>query len=352
MSTASSKAQLQPVSETQLHPADHVMQLATGYMASISIYIVAKLGIADLLAAGPQNVSDLAAATQTHEDRLYRVLRALAAVGVFSEVTPRQFALTPAAQVLRSDVPDSILPMAMWMSDPFHFRTYAELMHTVRTGEITFDLIYGKPIFEYFREDPKEADCFHDAMTCFSRAVVPAVLKAYDFSGIGKLLDVACGHGTLLGAILKEYPQMLGMLFDLDHVIEGTRRAITQNGLEKRCELLSGDFFSAVPQGADAIIMKHIIHDWDDAKAAIILRNCRKALAGKVNAKILLVETVIPRGNEPHLGKFIDLEMMVFPGGRERTEEEFRKLFAASGLRLNRIVPTDAPLWVVEAVPA
>jgi len=350
MSAATSAVQEQ-VSK-QPTPADHVLQLATGYIASMSIYVVAKLGIADLLAGGPKPVSELATASGAHEDRLYRVLRTLASVGLFSETSPRRFALNPAGSTLRRDTPDSVHPMALWMADPFHFRVYAELMHTVKTGDITFDHVYGKPVFEYLPGDREESEIFDNAMTWFSDMVVPAVLEAYDFSGIGTLLDVAGGRGALMRGILKRYPQMRGMVVDMEHVIEAAKQVEENKALGHRCNFMAADFFASVPASADAIIMKHIIHDWDDEPALKILKNCRTALAGKPNAKVLLVEAVISQDNEPHLAKFIDVEMMVYPGGRERTEEEFRELFAAAGLRLNRAVPTKSPLWVLEAVLA
>jgi hypothetical protein len=334
--------------DQQRNAAEHIMQLATGYMASISIHIVARLGIADLLKDGPKDISALAAATSANEDRLYRVLRALASVGVFTEIGARRFALTPAAETLRG----SIRPMAIWIGDPLHFRVYREMMHTVKTGTPTFDHVMGKPVFEYFPTDPAESEIFNSAMTCFSEMVTPAVLEAYDFSGIGTLMDVAGGHGALMRTILAKYPSMRGIVIDLEHVVEGAKQMPENHAMANRCEFLCADFFAAVPANADAIIMKHIIHDWDDAEAVTILRNCRKALAGKLGAKVLLVESVITPDNAPQLGKFIDLEMMAFPGGRERTEDEFRRLFAAAGLKLARIVPTNAPLWVVEGVPA
>jgi hypothetical protein len=338
--------------DQQRNAAEHIMQLATGYMASISIHIVARLGIADLLKDGPKDISALAAATSANEDRLYRVLRALASVGVFTEIGARRFALTPAAETLRSDVRGSIRPMAIWIGDPLHFRVYGEMMHTVKTGTPTFDHVMGKPVFEYFPTDPAESEIFNSAMTCFSEMVTPAVLEAYDFSGIGTLMDVAGGHGALMRTILAKYPSMRGIVIDLEHVVEGAKQMPENHAMANRCEFLCADFFAAVPANADAIIMKHIIHDWDDAEAVTILRNCRKALAGKPGAKVLLVESVITPDNAPQLGKFIDLEMMAFPGGRERTEDEFRRLFAAAGLKLARIVPTNAPLWVVEGVLA
>lgn len=351
MSAPVSTAAAAPEAAPAPSPTELIMRLSTGYIASASIQVAAKLGIADLLADGPRPVSELASAAGAHEDRLYRVLRVLASVGVFTETAPRTFALTPAAETLRSGVPNSFRRMALWITSPFHFRTYAEMMHTVKTGEITFDHIHGKPIFEWLPDHPEISEIFNNAMSCLSEMVIPALLEAYDFAGIHTLMDVAGGHGALLRAILNKHPEMRGVLIDLDHVIEGAKRLPENQALAHRCEFLSADFFAEVPTTADAIIMKHIIHDWEDDKAVLILKNCRRALAAKRNAKILLVESVLPAGNEPHLGKFIDLEMFVFPGGRERTEEEFRKLFAAAGLRLNRVVPMKAPLWLVEGVP-
>ena len=336
----------------QANPTEIVMQLSTSYMASVSLQIAAKLKIADLLAGGPKNIRELAALSHAHEDRLYRVLRALASVGVFTETASRTFALNPAAEVLRSDVPDSVRNLALFLTSPLHFRIYAEMLHTIQTGEITFDHVYGKPVFEYLPEDPELSELFNDAMTCMSKMVMRGVLEAYDFAGIHTLMDVAGGHGATLRSILEKHPQMRGIVIDLDHVIEGAKKIPENQAIADRCEFLTGDFFAEVPTGADAIIMKNIIHDWDDDKAALILRNCRKALGAKPGAKIILVEAVLPEGNEPHFGKFLDLEMFVFPGGRERTEKEFRKLFESAGLRLNRVVPAKSPLWVVEAVIA
>ncbi|MBZ5521212.1 MAG: methyltransferase [Acidobacteriia bacterium] len=332
------------------NPSAQILQLATGYIASTAIYVAARLGIADLLKDGPRPASWLATATHSHPDRLYRVLRALAGFGVFTESTPGTFALTPAAETLRSDVPGSVRDMAVWMADPFHFRIYAEMMHTVQTGETTFDHIYGKSAFEYFPEDPAESEVFNAAMTSLSTVMIPAVLEAYDFSGIGTLMDVAGGHGAFLRAILNKYPSMRGVLIDMDHVIEGARQLPENQALAHRCDFQSADFFAAVPTGADAIIMKHIIHDWDDDKAVRILQNCLKALSRKQGAKVLVVDMVVPPGDEPHFSKILDLEMMALPSGRERSQKEFEKLFTGAGLRLNRIVPTKSPVSVVEGV--
>jgi len=316
-------------------------------MASAALGAVAQLGIADHLADGPKTAADLAARTGASEDAIYRVLRALAVTGVFTETTPRTFALTPAASLLRSDVPGSVLDLVLWMCDAFHFRVYAELAQAVKTGEPIGDKVVGMPVFEYLERNPELGARFNNAMTNFSAGVAPAVLEAYDFNGIGVLVDVAGGHGMLLSTILRQYPSMRGILFDAPHVIAGAT-APDALGVASRIEKVAGDFFKAVPAGGDAYIMKHIIHDWNDERSGVILRNIRTALGGKPRGKVILVEAVIKPGNEPDLSKFIDIEMMLLPGGRERTEAEFKALFERNGFRLTRVVPTQAPLWVVE----
>ncbi|MCI0353552.1 MAG: methyltransferase, partial [Acidobacteria bacterium] len=231
----------------------------------------------------------------------------------------------------------------------FHFRIYAETMHSVKTGQPCADRVLGKPIFEYFRTDEEESEIFNAAMISMTAMVIPAVLEAYDFSGIGTLVDVAGGHGSVISGILEKYPQMRGILFDLEHVVDGAKPRFEALGLTRRTQFVSGDFFQSVPAGGDAFVMKHIIHDWDDARALTILNNCRKA---SPKAKVLLLEAVLPAGDEPHFAKMLDLEMLNLPGGRERTEDEFRTLFAQAGYRLARVVPTKSPLSILEALPA
>lgn len=329
--------------------SQHVFQLATGYIVSTALYAAVKLGIADHLAAGPQTAADLAKETGADEDALFRVLRLLASAGVFEEIAPRTFANNLAAQTLRRGAPGSTYHMALWMADPLHLRVYANAMHSVMTGQPAADKTVGMPVFEYFQRDREISEVFNDAMTAFSAFVLPAALHAYDFSGIGLLVDVAGGHGQLLTSILQKYPSMRGILFDLEHVIAGAIPRIRELGLSERCETRTGDFFKAVPEGGDAYIMKHIIHDWDDERAAAILQNIRKAM--KPGGRVILLESVLRPANQPDFGKLIDLEMLLMPGGRERTEEEFRALFARAGCTLTRIVPTESPLSVIEARP-
>jgi hypothetical protein len=332
-----------------MQPPEILFQIATGYIASSALQVAAKLTIADRLVQGPRTAASLAADTGMQEDALYRVLRLLASLGVFEETAPRTFALTPAADLLRSDQP-GLYPMALWLTEPFHFRVHAEMMHSIETGRPAADKVAGKPVFEYFAEDAELSAIFNDAMTAFSSQVAPAALKAYDFAGIDVLVDVAGGHGEVLMSILKAHPAMRGVLFDVDHVIAGAKPRIAAAGLADRLDTATGDFFKAVPAG-DAYVMKHIIHDWDDARAVAILKNVRTAMT-KPDGRVILFESVLQPGNQPDLGKFIDIEMLLMPGGKERTADEFSALFARAGFALSRVVPTESPLSVIEARPA
>ena len=325
----------------------HVFQLGMGYVVSAALGAATRLDIPDHLAAGPRSTADLARATGAHEDALYRLLRALSMAGVFTETAPRTFALTAAGQLLRAGVPGSARDMVLWMCDEFHYRIYAEMLHAVRTGETVGERVTGRPVFEHFAAEPELAARFNNAMTAFSASVAPAVLQVYDFSGIGTLVDIAGGHGMILASILRQYPAMRGILFDLEHVLAGNRLA--ELGVADRVQLATGDFFIAVPAGGDAYIMKHIIHDWDDEKSAVILRNIRTALQGNANGRLILIEAVIQPGDAPDMGKLIDLEMLLLPGGKERTAAEFTALLAGAGFELTRIVPTGSPLSVIEA---
>lgn len=328
------------------HPSETVMQIGTAYFASSCLYAVAQLKIADLLEDSPKTSADLANRSSTNEDILYRVLRALATVGLFVESAPRTFSNTPASEFLRSNHPNSMRDMVLWIADPFHFDTYRDMLPTLRDGKTALEHIHNKAPFDVIFGDPKEAQVFNNAMTTFSAMVIPAVLEVYDFGGIETLADIAGGHGFVLTAILQKYPQMKGVLFDLDHVVEGARKRVQELGLSNRVQVLSGDFFKSVP-AADGYVMKHIIHDWDDDRAIQILKNCAVHL--KPGGKIILLEAVLPPGNEPHFGKWLDIEMFMLPGGKERSESEFANLFERAGLKLSRIVPTQSPLCVVES---
>jgi len=325
-----------------------VFQVASGYMASAALQVAMRLDIAARLSNGPRPVADLARETGVQTDGLYRVLRALAGLGIFAESSSRTFALTPAAELLRRG-PGSLGDGVEFITDPLHFETYAEALHSVQTGQPAAEKVVGMPLFEYLATTPQWSTSFNNAMTAFSANVMPAVLKAYDFSGIGTLVDVAGGHGHVLTSVLRDYRQMRGVLFDLEHVIAGSGPLLAASGVQNRIRAESGDFFQAVPAGGDAYIMKHIIHDWDDERAAAILSNIRKALDGKPQGRVILLEAVLAAGNVPDFAKLLDLEMMLFPGGRERTAEEFGALFNRAGFTLTMVVPTESMLSVVEA---
>jgi hypothetical protein len=325
------------------------MQVATGHIVASALYGVLSIGIPDVLKSGSKSVAELAVLTGTHEGALYRILRALSAAGIFSENPARTFSLTPVSEPLCQDAQNSMRQMALWLTLPFHFEVYGELCHSLRTGETVSEKLYGVPCFDYLAQNKEVNDVFNDAMTEFSANVIPAVLEAYDFGGLsGKtLVDIAGGHGKVLTEILKKHSGVHGILFDLERVVEGAIPRIESEGLSSRCTVAHGDFFQAVPSG-DAYIMKHIIHDWDDAHAVRILKNIHTAAAP--DAHLFLIESAMTTGNEPHFAKIVDLEMLLLPGGCERTELEYRDLLAQAGFKLTRVIKTKSPLDLIEAV--
>jgi len=328
---------------------ERVMQLANGLAVSSALYTATKLDIPDLLAQGARPISELATATGSNEDALYRVLRALASVGVFTESAGRRFGLTPVSEALRGGVAGSAKELVLWLGNRFHSHVWAELSYSVKTGKPAVELVYGKPAFEAMAAQPDVAQDFNMAMTGVSRRLAPAVLEAYDFSGIETLMDIAGGHGFILCEILRKYPDLQGILFDLESVVQDPRCTQCLLNVNHRCRTLAGNFFEHIPAGADAYYMQHIIHDWDDERALKILGNCRQALRSQKNGKLLVVDSVIPEDSDPHSGKLLDLEMLLGPGGRERTEAEFRALFARAGFEIARIVPTRVADCVIEA---
>jgi hypothetical protein len=326
-----------------------MINLTTGGWVAHMIAAAAKLNIADLLQEGPRSPHDLANAAGVNPDALYRLLRALASVGVFAEAADGRFQLTPLADCLRTGVPGSMRAWALAITEDHFARVWPELLYSVRTGRPAYDHVHGMGPFDYFTRNPEIGKTFDEAMTSFSSTEIPAVLRAYDFSGIRRLVDVAGGLGTLLCAALKANPAMTGVLFDMPAVVAGARRVMDAAGLDGRCKLVGGDFFQSVPAGADAYMMKHIIHDWDDERSIRILENCRSGITP--DGKILLLETVLHPGNGSDFFKLLDIAMLMI-SGRERTEEQFRELLGRAGFRLTRVVPTESPLSIIEAVPS
>lgn len=326
-------------------PQQQIAQMLTGYWISQAVYVAAKLGLADLLKDGPRTVDDLASATQTRPRPLYRLLRALASVGIFAEDGQGRFSLTPLGECLRSDVPVSQRAMAITAGELF-YPAWGELLYSVQTGGTAFEKVYGQPVFDYLSQNPAQARLFDETMGGVHGPETAAMLDAYDFSGVRVLADIGGGNGSVLTAVLKQHPALRGILFDLPGVVERAKVNLQAAGLASRCQVVGGSFFESVPEGADAYLLRHIIHDWDDERATAILRNVHRAM--DASGKLLVVENVIPPGNEPSFGKLLDLTMLVIPGGEERTEEEYRRLYGAAGFHLTRIVPTKAEVRVIE----
>jgi O-methyltransferase domain/Dimerisation domain len=338
---------LQETTEAPPHVA--LLQMMTGYWVSQSVYVAAKLGIADLLGDGPKHHEVLATATHTHSPSLYRLLRALASVGVFSETTPGSFGLTPNAALLQSDAPHSMRALAVMYGEE-QYQAWGDMLKSVATGDTAFDRVFGTSYFPYLAGHPESNETFNQAMTGWSALLDAAVLAAYDFSQFQTMVDVGGGYGRLLAAILRTYPRMRGVLFDQPHVVAGAGALLRESGVTERCETVGGDFFVELPRGADAYVLAQIVHDWDDQRSLTILKTCRRAIGP--TGKLLLVEMVIAPGNESDFGKFLDLHMLANVGGRERTEAEYRTLLAEAGFRLTVVVPTQAGSSVVEAIPA
>ena len=330
----------------QIPPPLQMLQVISGFWVARCVYILAKLGIADLIKDESQTADQLAAATGSHGPALFRVLRALVAVGIITQDEQNRFGATPLSDTLRSDVRGSLRAFAMTELGEEHYPAWGELLHSVHTGGIAFDHAFGENCWEFFAKHPENARIFNDAMSGMTAQANEALHAAYSFAGIKKIMDVGGGHGGLITSILEKQPDTRGVLFDSPEVIEGAQPKIATSDIADRCELVGGDFFQSVPSGADAIILKWIIHDWNDEQSVAILKNCHRALPA--NGKLILVEAVVPETSEMHFSKFIDLNMLVMTGGRERTEKEFRRLYEDSGFNLTRIVPTESPFSIIE----
>lgn len=326
-----------------------LLDMMAGKWAAQAISAAAKLGIADLLKDGSRPCAEIAAKIGASEDGAYRLLRALAGINLLSESDNRSFALTDLGKYLRSDVTSSVSGYAQFLGHDLTWRPWGRLLDSVKTGKAAFDSVFGKPVFDYVAAEPEAAAILNLGMTSISLIETSAIVDSYDFTGIEKLVDVAGGHGYLLASILKANPGMQGVLFEMPHALEGAQKLLTEQGVRSRCEIVGGDFFAAVPPGGDAYILKHIVHDWDDDRSIRILRKCHGAV--KRGGKILLAEVVIGSGAESQFARLLDLEMLVLtPGGRERTREEFQKLYEASGFKLTGVVGTGTHISIVEGV--
>ena len=324
-----------------------LFQLASGYWISQAIYVAAKLGIADVLKDGPKSASEIALATQADQNSIYRLMRALCAVGAFRTAGVDKFTVAALGIPLQSYVPGSLRAMVITLGET-HYAAWAHLLESVKTGTAGFPLAFGAEMFDYFGQDVEAGKAFNHAMTDYSALSSCAVLLSYDFSATRSLVDVGGGCGRLLTSILRMYPSMQGTLFDMPPVIAAAREKLESDPCRKRCTFVPGSFLDFVPHGADTYLMSSVIHDWDDEHAITILRNCRRSM--RRHSRIVMLEFVVPTGEKASFSKVLDLNMLVMNGGRERTAEEFRRLFDAAGLKMTRIISTLSPLSVVEAV--
>jgi O-methyltransferase/methyltransferase family protein len=330
-------------------PSADLGRLVNGYQVSQALHVAATLGLADLLADGASTSDELAEATQTHPRTLYRLLRALASIGVFHEEDGRRFSLAPLGEGLRTDAPGSLAGWAGFIGRPYYWQAWGHLLESVRTGENAFRHVHGASVWEYRAARPEESAIFDGAMMSRTRHANRALLAAFDFGPFGTVVDVGGGNGALLAGLLAAHSQMQGVVFDQPHVVAAAEGVLREAGVADRCRIVSGDFFESVPKGGDAYLLKWIIHDWEDEEAAAVLRSCRSAI--EPEGALLVIERVVGPANEDPASKFSDLNMLVSPGGLERTLEEYEALFASGGFRFVGETKTDSGMSVIEAAP-
>lgn len=336
-----------------MHAAVQLRRLINGYQVSQALHVAAVLGISDALADGPRTVHELASSVGAHEGSLHRLLRALVTVGVYTRDDQGRLANTELGQALRSDAPGSPAGWATLIGRPYYFQAWAGLLDAVRTGDNAFTAIHGESIWAYRGQHPDELAIFDRAMTALSAAVGDAVAGAYNFTRFSTVVDVGGGHGGLLAAILTRYPSLRGVLFDQPDVVADATAVLERAGVTARCQRVGGDFFHTLPDiesdTPTAVVLKAVIHDWPDAESVAILRTCHRAMAG--SGTLLLVEQLLDDGPDPSRTAFSDLNMLVAPGGQERTIDEYRALLAHAGFRLDTTTPTGTDVFVLEATP-
>jgi hypothetical protein len=324
-----------------------LLGIATGFWISRALYVAAKLRIADLIGAAARTPESVAPLAQVNADALRRVLRLLASVGVFMEDAEGRFTNTPGSELLKIDAPGSLHGFIVMLGEKESWRAWEEILHSVRTGEPAFTRAFGCSLFEYFEQNPAAARMFDEAMLSRGAQDDDAIRQTFDFAGAREIVDVGGGRGSLLAAVLEAQPAAHGTLFERGHVAQAAEASF-EPALRSRCRFAAGDFFTdRLPSEADVYILKKVIHDWPDEPARRILTSCQAAMSE--HSILLVIEPVVPLGNEPSFAKLLDLFMLVWPGGRERTAAEHSALLASAGLRLCRIIPTSAPISILEA---
>lgn len=339
---------LQHITQRMVPAPVTLLEMATGGWVAQALYVAAKYELAEAVAEEPRTAKQVARLVGTNPDATYRLMRALATYGVFSEDKEGRFSIGPTGDPLRKDSPDTVCGLILMFGHPVHWEHWSNLGYSVETGKPALEKLRGMPLFEFTEKNPEFGAIFNDAMTSTSKMATLPVLAGYDFTQFDRIVDIGGGHGQLLAGILQRAPKSRGILFDLDAVVAGADQVLGDAGVADRCTVVAGSFFESVPENGDAYVLKNIVHDWDDETAARILRNVCNAMHR--DSKVLLVETVVPEGNSPHFSKWLDLEMLVQATGRERTEREYDELFSEAGLALTRVVATVGPASIVEAV--
>ena len=335
------------LNQVEPQPSAQIIQMAGGHYVAKAIFAAAELGIADHIEDEPVSAEELAQATETNSSALYRLLRTMSGLGFFTEDKEKRFSLTSLGKALKSDAPGYARSTVRAMAGPTFWNAWGEFLYSVKTGKTAAEHVFGKSIFEHLAEKPEQAKLFNEMMIGFHGEEPPAIAEGYDFSEIKTIVDVGGGTGNLLTTILQAYPEMQGILFDLPHVAEEAQDLIETKNLSANCTIVSGSFFDSVPKGGDVYILSHIIHDWSEEQCLQILENCRSAMSA--DARLLVIEMVIPPGNDFHPAKLLDLQMLTVAGGQERTKEEYAELLGRSGFDLVKIIPTKSPVSVIEA---
>lgn len=328
-------------------PHAQVIQMGISCWLSSLVYTAANMSLADHLADGPKSAVNLAATTRTNPRALHRFMRTLASFGILTQNGDDTFALTELGAALKKDAPGAARSTVLTMAGPWARQSFGELDYSLATGRPAMDKVFGMSLFDYLAQHPDEAAQFSESMIGIHGGEPPAVAEAYDFSTIGTIVDVGGATGNMLAHVLTRYPQPRGVLFDRPHVVAGAPALLRSRGVANRVTIAEGNFFESVPEGGDAYILSHIIHDWTESQCHTILGHCRKAM--RKGAKLLIVEFVLPEGNTPHFGKLADMVMLAIPGGEERTANEYRRLLDDTGFAMTRVVPTASDVSIVEA---
>ncbi|MDQ2869452.1 MAG: acetylserotonin O-methyltransferase [Acidobacteriota bacterium] len=349
MSSRTTETLVMPPVKVAPSPDEILIPLFTGMWAMQAVATAARLGIPDLLAAGPRTPEDVAAEAGTNPRATSRLLRALANLRLASPLAGGRYELTAAGERLRTGVPGTFKDAFIAETDEVHWQSWARAADAVRTGAPRPQAVFGMPAFDYYAKHREEGEQFGLAMENISRFAAHAVLEAYDLSGARTILDVGGGNGSMAIAILEKYREARGIVFDLPYIEGHAKERIRDLGVEGRCRFEPGDFFERVPKGADVHLMKFILHDWNDEESLRVLRNSRGAIEG--GGRLVLIEMVVPEGDRSDMVHLMDLNMLVMTGGLERTAAEYGALLGQAGFRLERVIPTASPFSVVEARP-